>query len=143
MKYREITAVDTQELARIFAEAFNSEPWFEKWTQKTAERRIGHYINNEGFFGLAAIEDGKIIGMVIGEEEQYFDGIVCVIKEFCVRKAFRGKGIGTELLHEYEKREVARGIRSISLDTTVEDEDFYARRGYLRSEDMILMGKEL
>ena len=66
-----------------------------------------------------------------------------MIKEFCVRKAFRGKGIGTELLHEYEKREVARGIRSISLDTTVEDEDFYARRGYLRSEDMILMGKEL
>ena len=39
MDYRKITIEDLQELAKIYAETFNSDPWYDKWTQKTAEKR--------------------------------------------------------------------------------------------------------
>ena len=68
-------------------ETFNSEPWFEKWTEKTAEKRLSHCLNNESCVGIVSAEGEEITGMLIGEEEQYYDGVVCVIKEFCVKNA--------------------------------------------------------
>ena len=86
MEYREIAAGDISELVKIFTETFNSEPWFEKWTEKTAEKRLSHCLNNESCVGIVSAEGEEITGMLIGEEEQYYDGVVCVIKEFCVKK---------------------------------------------------------
>lgn len=143
MEYREIAPADLPELVKIFAETFNSEPWFEKWTEKTAGKRLSHYLNNENCVGIAATEGGEIIGMLIGEEEQYYDGVVCAIKEFCVKNALRGRGIGSAMVKEFEKCEMARGVRSISFYTTEEDEGFYAKNGYSKSEGMIIMGKEM
>ena len=51
MDYREIVLEDVAELAKIYAETFNSDPWYDKWTQKTAERRLYQMANNGGFFG--------------------------------------------------------------------------------------------
>lgn len=143
MEYREIAAGDISELVKIFTETFNSEPWFEKWTEKTAEKRLSHYLNNESCVGIVSAEGEEITGMLIGEEEQYYDGVVCVIKEFCVKNALRGRGIGSSLINEFEKREIARGVRSITFYTTEEDEGFYAKNGYSKSDGMIFMGKEL
>ena len=42
-----------------------------------------------------------------------------------------------------KKREIARGVRSITFYTTEEDEGFYAKNGYSKSDGMIFMGKEL
>lgn len=143
MDYREITPGDTPELAKIYAETFNSEPWFDKWTHKTAEKRLSQIIGNSGFFGICSFDESGITGMFLGESEQYFDGVVFNLKEFCVRNELRGKGIGTALLAEAEKRLRALGIRETVLMTAIEDEDFYKKRGFRRSGGMIIMGKEL
>lgn len=143
MEYREIVPADLPELVKIFAETFNSEPWFEKWTEKTAEKRLAHYLGNESCVGIVSEEGGEITGLLIGEEEQYYDGVVCVIKEFCVKNALRGRGIGTVLLGEFERREAARGVRGLSLYTAEEDEGFYAKNGYAKSTGDIVMNKEL
>ena len=60
--------------------------YIEKWTEKTAEKRLSHCLNNESCVGIVSAEGEEITGMLIGEEEQYYDGVVCVIKEFCVKK---------------------------------------------------------
>ncbi len=143
MEYREIAPADLPELVKIFAETFNSEPWFEKWTEKTAKKRLSHYLGNESYVGIVAEEGGEIVGMLIGEEEQYYDGVVCAIKEFCVKNPLRGRGIGSAMVKEFERRELARGVRSISAYTTEEDEHFYAKNGYIKSDGIIIIAKEM
>lgn len=143
MDYREITIEDLTELAKIYAETFNSDPWYDKWTQKTAEKRLSQMIKNGGFLGIVSYDENGITGMVLGESEQYFDGVIFNIKEFCVKNDLRGKGIGTELLKEFERRLKGMGIRETVLMTNLEDEEFYKKRGFHRSRGVIYMGKEL
>ena len=143
MDYRKITIEDLSELAKIYAETFNSDPWYDKWTQKTAEKRLSQMINNGGFFGMVSYNEEGIIGMILGEEEQYFDGVIFNIKEFCVKNELRGKGIGTELLAEFERNLKGMGIRETVLMTNLEDEEFYKKRGFHRSRGVIYMGKEM
>ena len=143
MEYRKITIEDLPELAKIYAETFNSDPWYDKWTLKTAEKRLSQLINNGGFFGIVSYKEEGITGMILGEEEQYFDGVIFNIKEFCVRNDLRGKGIGTELLAEFERNLKGMGIRETVLMTNLEDEDFYKKRGFHRSRGVIYMGKEM
>ena len=143
MDYRKITIEDLSELAKIYAETFNSDPWYDKWTQKTAEKRLSQMIGNGGFFGILSYNEEGITGMILGESEQYFDGVVFNIKEFCVKNDLRGKGIGTELLKEFEHRLKEMGIRETVLMTNLEDEEFYKKRGFHRSRGVIYMGKEM
>ena len=143
MDYREIVMDDVAELAKIYAETFNSDPWYDKWTQKTAEKRLFQMIGNGGFFGILSYNEEGITGMILGESEQYFDGVVFNIKEFCVKNDLRGKGIGTELLKEFERRLKGMGIRETVLMTNLEDEEFYKKRGFNRSRGVIYMGKEM
>ncbi len=142
MDYREIKPDDSKELAKVYAEAFNAEPWFEKWSVKTAERRISVMIGNGGFFGLAAIESGRIIGMIMGDEKQYYDGVTFTVNEFCVKNELRGKGIGKALFKEFENRLREKGVRAIELCTIPEDAAFYKKLG-LEISETIVMGKEL
>ena len=81
--------------------------------------------------------------MILGEEEQYFDGVIFNVKEFCVKNELRGKGIGTELLAEFERCLKSMGIRETVLMTNLEDEEFYKKRGFRRSRGIIYMGKEM
>ena len=143
MDYREIVLEDIQELAKIYAETFNSDPWYDKWTKKTAEKRLYQMANNGGFFGILSYDESGITGMIMGESEQYFDGVIFNVKEFCVKNELRGKGIGTELLAEFERRLKGMGIRETVLMTNLEDEEFYKKRGFHRSRGIIYMGKEM
>lgn len=143
MDYREIVSEDVCALAKIYAETFNSDPWYDKWTLETAEKRLSQMVKNGGFFGLLSYDESGITGMIMGESEQYFDGVVFNIKEYCVKNELRGKGIGTELLGEFERRLRGMGIREAVLMTNLEDEEFYKKRGFHRSRGIIYMGKEL
>lgn len=142
MEYREITPDDVPELAKIYMDTFNAEPWFDKWTEKTAGKRLAQLLSHEGSDGLVSVENGAITGMILGEEEQYFDGVIFTIKEFCVKNNLRGKGIGKALLAEFENRLRGKGIRSVLLFTAPEDEAFYQKRGYAETE-LVALEKEL
>lgn len=142
MEYREIIAADLPALAKIYMDTFNAEPWFEKWTEKTAQKRLSSVLSHSSSFGLVSEDDGKIVGMILGEEEQYFDGVVFNVKEFCVRNELRGKGIGKVLLAEFENRLKGRGIRSVLLFTAPEDVGFYQKSGYSDTE-LVALKKEL
>lgn len=143
MEYRSIIPEDLNELTKIFIDTYNAEPWFDKWTKTTAQKRLAHYIINDGFTGMVSTDNGEITGLIIAQEEQYYDGVVCVIKEFCVKNALRRNGIGTALLKEFEKAEAARGVRSLNLCTAEEDKAFYTKCGYSVSDGTVVVGKEL
>ena len=145
VEYKELTKEHIREIAEIYVDAFNSEPWNDEWTIKSASLRISQMINCEGFDGLVAYEDEKLIGMILGNHEYYYDAIIFQIKEFCVDVKVKGSGIGTKLLDKFTVRLKSKGIDRIVLLTARSDrtEGFYKKHGFENFEDMVMMGKEI
>ena len=142
MNFREMEERDLPALAGLYAKTFNSAPWFDKWTKKIAEKRLAALFSHREAFGLVSTEEEGLTGLILGEEEIYFDGVIFTVKEFCVKNELRGKGIGTALLKELEQRLRAKGIRSVLLLTAPEDEGFYQKNGYEKAE-LSALSKEL
>lgn len=144
-KYKELTKEHIREIAEIYVDAFNAEPWNDEWTIESASKRISQMINCEGFDGLVMYEDETLIGMILGNHEYYYNGIHFNIKEFCVDLKLRGQAIGSRLLEEFIKRLRNKGINEIILVTSRTDvtEGFYKKHGFQNFEGMILMGKEI
>lgn len=62
MEIKRINQNDILVLAVAMTAAYSEEPWNENWTQEKAERRIRAVLGNFEAMGLAAFENGKIIG---------------------------------------------------------------------------------
>ncbi len=145
MIFKEIDISFLNDLVEVFIEAFNSEPWNDEWTIDSASKRLQQMIRCDGFYGLAAYSEDKLVGLILGNCEYYYDGIDFVVKEFCVDKNIKGKGIGSILLDEFTSRLKDKEIRRIILNTCRGEatEGFYIRKGFNTIEDMICMSKEI
>lgn len=145
LQYYEITQNDINELAEIFVETFNSDPWNESWTIETAKKRLHQMINVEDFRGILARKNNILCGMILGSKEQYYDGITFNIKEFCVKNNMRGYGIGSSIFKEFENRLKTEGVTEIILYTLRGDktELFYKKQGLKSHSNLTLMGKKL
>ena len=145
MIFKEIDISFLNDLVEVFIEAFNSEPWNDEWKIDSASKRLQQMIRCDGFYGLAAYSEDKLVGLILGNCEYYYDGIDFVVKEFCVDKNIKGKGIGSILLDEFTSRLKDKEIRRIILNTCRGEatEGFYIRKGFNTIEDMICMSKEI
>lgn len=145
MEFYEVTMKHLNEMAALYADAFNAPPWNDKWTVKTAKKRLHQMIHCKGAFGLVVYQNERLSGLIIGGEEQFYDGVMFPIKEFCVDRKPRGQGIGTSMFTEFEKRLKEKGIREMILFTSRGDstEGFYHHRGFHSIDNMVMMGKEL
>lgn len=65
MDYEEITIDHLDELASLYVETFNSEPWNDKWTISTATKRLHQMINTEDSYGLCAYQGGVLCGAIL------------------------------------------------------------------------------
>lgn len=145
IEYKEMTPEHIEEMADLFVEAFNAEPWREEWTKDTASKRLQQMINVEDFYGLCAYAEEEMCGMILGCMEQYYDGIVFQIREFCVKNTQRGQGTGGRIYQEFEKRLKTMGITEINLVTTRGQytEHFYHKQGIEGYAEMLVMRKKL
>ncbi len=145
MRFEIINLLDIEGMAGMYVETFNAPPWNDEWTIETASKRLHQMINCEGFYGLIAYQDEELSGMILGSEEQYYNGVMFNIKEFCVKNEMRNRGIGTKMLEEFEKQLKEKEISEIILFTSRDDstEDFYQKRGLESYNGMVMMGKQL
>jgi len=145
MKFEKINLLDIAKLVAMYVETFNSPPWNDEWTIETASKRLHQMINCEGFYGLKAYQDEELCGMILGSEEQFFDGVTFNIKEFCVNNKMRNRGIGIKIFEEFEKQLREKQITKIFLLTSRDDgtEGFYKKRGLESYDGMVVMGKQL
>lgn len=145
MIFKEIDISFLNDLVELFIEAFNCGPWNDEWTVDSASKRLKQMIRCDGFYGLAAYSKDKLVGLILGNCEYYYNGIDFVVKEFCVDKNIKGKGIGSILLEEFSRRLKDKEIKRIILNTCRGEatEGFYIRKGFNTIEDMIFMTKEI
>jgi N-acetylglutamate synthase len=92
-------------------------------------------------FILAEV-DGQIIGTVMGG----FDGRRGMMYHLAVDKAYRERGIATNLVNELEKRLRAKGCVRYYLLVTKENQEaieFYENLGWELMDDLLAYGKDL
>ena len=145
MEFELLTEAHLPRLAPLYRDALNAPPWNDRWTCETVTARLSQMLHCEGFYGLVCYEDGVLCGMILGNQEVYYDKLQFQIKEFCVSAQWKGSGIGGKLLAEMERRLAERGIGEIYLFTqhAPENEGFYQKRGYRTAEQLVIMNKEL
>ena len=91
---------------------------------------------------LVAEFNEEIIGAVMGG----FDGRRGLIYHLAVASAFRGRGIGSDLMKEVESRLRAKGCLKCYLMVTLDNvgvADYYAQHGWQPMDHVQLYGKEL
>ncbi len=142
---REITIEMLEDLTNLFIESFNAPPWNDEWTVETAGKRIQDFINTPGFYGIAQYENEKLLGMIFGRSEQYFDGVSFQILEFCIDRERQREGIGKGLLNEMIIRLKEQDIKNVFLLTLRGEatEGFYEKNGFIDEKNMLMMSRIL
>lgn len=145
LHYKEVTLDSLDELAHLYVETFNAEPWNDEWTISTAAKRLHQMINTEDSYGLCVYQNGVICGAIIGRMEQFYNGIMFNIEEFWVKNDMRGCGIGTQMFSEFEKRLKEKQVNEIILFTSKGDltEHFYHKQNMKTNPNIIIMEKQL
>lgn len=145
MEYSEMTQKDIDEIVKMYVKCFNAEPWNDNWTEEIAAKRLLRMLSYDGAYGIICRENGIALGMILGHEEYYYDGINFEIKEFCIRTDIQGKGTGGKLLKYFEEKLKDKGIKKIFLLTCLSNktEGFYKKNGYNTCDNMIMMNKTI
>ena len=142
MVIRIVNDKDISGLAKAMSQAYSEEPWNEKWTPETSERRVGSILGNFEAMGLAAEEDGQIIGGLLGYIDPYDDGDFFFVSELFVVPERKRQGIGRELLKELEAKLKEKNIPVMQLISIEYNEEFYGKCG-LDKDACAVLGKRI
>jgi ribosomal protein S18 acetylase RimI-like enzyme len=91
---------------------------------------------------LVAEADGAMVGSVIGG----YDGRRGLVYHLAVASAYRGLGVGSQLMNELEARLQAKGCLKCYLLVTTDNpeaETYYQHRGWQPMDTVRLYGKDL
>lgn len=127
IEYQLIDTADHAGLAVAMAKAYSEAPWFENWTQERARKRVRAIVGNWQGMGLKAVEDGRIIGGLLGFVDPYADEDFFYISELFVVPERKRQGIGRALLQALEPHLKEKGISVIQLMSIEPNEAFYGK----------------
>ena len=130
MEYRTATEKDISQLASAMSQAYSEEPWNEIWTEEKAVRRVRAILGNHGGYGIAAEENGRILGAALGHIDPYADEDFFFVSELFVIPSRKKQGIGRKLLERLETELKEKHITVIQLISIAHNEAFYNKCGY-------------
>ena len=141
MEIQSIANDDLKTCAEIFVKVFNSPPWEEGWDASSALPRVQEIAGTPGFIGLKAVDEGRMVGFVMGYKESFGGGSDFSLKEMCVVPELQRQGIGKALLEELKKQLRKAGARTLYLLTSKEGPAarFYEKNGFQTSNKMFMM----
>lgn len=133
------------ECVNLYISAFNREPWNDKWDFNTANKRLQDIYKAPNFKGLVCMKDDKIVGVIMGNYEQWYEGLHYNIKEFFIDINNQKSGIGSKMLQHLESYLKKRNVNTIHLFTAKDykTEGFYLRNGYEIPTTMTMMSKDI
>ncbi|AOR23034.1 GNAT family N-acetyltransferase [Clostridium taeniosporum] len=144
MEILKINESDIKECAKIFIEAFNEEPWNDKWTIENAYRRLQDIYKSPNFVGIKYVENNKIYGALFGNCEEWFKGRHFNIKEVFVSKKIQGKSIGSKLIEGIQNEVKNLGVDFMFLSTQSNNlKKFYLKHNFEETNSLCIMSKKI
>lgn len=102
-----------------------------------ATEYFGERITENNGFAMVAEEDGKVTGYTIGsitETEEYRDDLkVAELETMYILPKYRGKGIGTELVNQFNSWSEEKDADRLRVEATAQNKDairFYRENGF-------------
>ncbi len=141
MKIRKATKKDLKEISDIFREETSKQPYFQKWTQKTALEKVHEFFKKDDIH-LVLVER-KIVGFVVSRINS--EGKEAYIEELWLRSAYQGKGTGTILMNFVEENYKNKGVASIGIMANQKAKAvyFYKKLRYKIKHAFFYMSKKL
>ncbi len=138
---KEINKAHISEYGLIYAKAFSGEPWNDNWDTKDAEIHISEIMDSKHSYGLEYLEDGRVVGFILGSSMLFHWGRMFEINDLAVHPDFQGKGIAAKLLENCIEEMKNRGIKGINLITQGDGflPEFYKKYGFKKENEVILM----
>lgn len=132
MNYRVVEKTDITQLAKAMSLAYSEAPWNEKWSEERAVERVKAILGNYQAVGLAAVDNGQIIGGLLGYVDPYADEDFFFVSELFVVPEQKKRGIGRRLLTELDTVLKEKGISVVQLISIDHNEAFYRKCGLER-----------
>ena len=143
MKLRKATKKDIREIAKLMLEEFSKFPFKEKTTINSIIKSLTFYLKIGKAF--VAIEDKKIVGIMIFKVEQWWEGPVILIEDLAVKEDFKKQGIGknlTDKVEDYAKKIKAKSVNFITHKKSTAIK-FYTKQGYKFEKNTLFMKKKI
>jgi aminoglycoside 6'-N-acetyltransferase I len=138
-----IKKVQIEKCAEVYVKVNNAEPWNDEWTLETAYRRLNDIYTAPNFAGVLYVENGEVEGAILGNYEQFFDGMHYNLREMFVSNELQRTGIGSKMLRTLEGQLKLYGVTTIILFTSKGNgtSRFYLKNGFGEWDNMVIMGK--
>ena len=134
-----------EEGARLYRAVFNKPPWNDDWTIETAQMRLAQITETPGYRGYSATLDEDLVGLVMGNLEQWYTGNHFYLKEMCVRPFQQRRGIGTMLMEYLIEELQSENVERVYLLTMQESpaREFHEDNGFSINEQMGMQSLQL
>ena len=141
---RPVQETDLDRCAEIFAQAFTSAPYHDKWSRRDARRKLEKLWQVEPDYAFCAEAAGRSIGAVFGRVSSWWVGDCLVVEELFVHPDHQGSGAGKALMEAVETRAKERGVDGMWLiaNRRASALDFYKRLGLVEAPDVAVMLKQ-
>lgn len=123
---------DIEELAGAMVLAYSEPPWNEVWDIDKAKERVRSVLSNYNAAGFAAIENGEIIGGILGFEDPYADESFFFVSELFVAPQWKRKGVGKTLICHLEQYLSSKNISAMQLISIDNNIKFYESSGFAK-----------
>ena len=139
-----ITMEHIQRYGDIYAKAFSGEPWNDPWKTEDAVIHVRELLESKQAYGLEYVFDGKVVGFILGTSMLFHYGRTFEINDLAVDPEYQRRGIAKELLEKCLADIKAQGMVGVHLITAGEGvlPEFYAKYGFKKEDEVILMGAE-
>ncbi len=133
---------DLKKIAKIMMEEFSKPPFNEKNPLKDILKSLNFYLKNAEIF---IISNKEILGLIIFQIEQWWEGKVIIVQDLIVKKEFQKNNIGKELMNFLEKYAHNKKMKRIYFETNKKAPsiNFYKKIGYKINKDRISMSKKI
>ena len=142
---RPITMEHIQRYGDIYAKAFSGEPWNDPWKPEDAVIHVQELLESKQAYGLEYVLDGKVVGFILGTSMLFHYGRAFEINDLAVDPEYQRRGIAKELLETCLADMKEQGMVGVHLITAGKGilPEFYAKYGFKKEDEVILMGAEL
>ena len=142
---REIHSNDIETCANLLIEAYNTEPWNNRWTIDTANKYLNEFYSSKNFVGFVICENDVIIGAMFAHRKTWWTNDELFVDEFYIAPRLQRQGYGKSLLEHAELYTKSQNLAGLTLLTNryFPAKNFYEKHNYIQADHVVFMYKEI